>query len=216
MPSVIITDDHVLFREGLIALISQWDDFKILGEADNGEDAIRKVRDLSPDIVLMDIAMPVMDGITATEKIKREYPAVRVVMLTISEEDEDLFRALKAGACGYILKNMPAKRLHDLLRGVMNNETPISGVMATKMVAEFNRPVTETKPARTPLESLTEREKSILELLVDGFTNTEIANKLYLSESTIKKDLHNVLEKLHLNNRVEAVAYAIKRGLIKK
>jgi DNA-binding NarL/FixJ family response regulator len=216
MTTILIVDDHVLFRDGLKAIFRYWDDFQVLDDAENGEEAIRKVRDLMPDMVLMDVAMPVMDGITATQQIKREFPAVRVVIVTVSDESEDLFRALKAGASGYILKNTPSRRLHDLLRGVMHNETPLSGAVATKIVEEFSRPQVEKRCPDLLTEPLTEREQSILELLVGGLTNMEIAQRLYLSESTVKKYLHNVLEKLHLNNRVEAAAYAAREGLVKR
>lgn len=213
MQSILVADDHVLFREGLNSIMSRWEDFEIAGEAANGMEAVCKVGETMPDIVLMDVNMPVMDGIEAARQIKRKFPAVRVVMLTVSEEDVDLFQALKAGASGYILKDTPSRRLHDLLRGVLNNETPVSGAMATKIVKEFNRPRDEEDPKCPLREALTEREKAILELLARGKTNAEIAGQLFLSESTVKKYLHNVLEKLQLNNRVEAAVYAAREGL---
>jgi len=216
MTSILIADDHVLFREGLRAILDSWDDFEVVDEAANGAEAIQKVADLMPDIALMDIAMPLMDGIQATQTIKRELPSVRVVILTVSEEGEDLYRALKAGADGYIIKNTPSRQLHDLLRGVMHHETALSGAMATKIVEEFYRPRPAKVPGNPLNESLTEREYSILELLVDGLTNAEIGQRLFVSESSVKKYLHNILQKLHLNNRVEAATYALREGLIKR
>lgn len=215
MTSILIVDDHILFREGLSTIISQWTDFEVAGEASNGSEAVRLVPGMLPDIVLMDVNMPVLGGIEAAGQIKRAFPSVKVVMLTVSEEDDDLFEALKAGASGYILKDTPSRRLHDLLRGVLQNETPISGSMATKIVEEFNRPHEKKHPECPLKEPLTEREQSILELLVYGKTNAEIAESLFLSESTVKKYLHNVLEKLQLNNRVEAAAYAVREEMRK-
>lgn len=214
MPSILIVDDHVLFREGLRSLIAGWEDFEVVGEAEDGEEALRAVAQFLPDIVLMDVLMPVLDGITATGEIKRQFPRCQVVMLTISEEATHLFQALKAGASGYILKGTPARRLHDLLRGIMRNETPISAALATKIVEEFRQPQDQATCALG--ETLTERELAILELLVHGRTNAQIAEQLHLSESSIKKCLHSILHKLHLKNRVEIAAYAVKEGLVKE
>lgn len=214
MPSILIVDDHTLFREGLRSLISTWEDFKVVGEAANGEEALRALAQCVPDIVLMDVMMPVVDGIAATVEIKHRFPECRVVMLTMSEEDSRLFRALKAGASGYILKGTPIRRLHDLLRGIMRNETAISAVMATRIVDEFRQP--HDAAAEDPYKAnLSDRERSVLELLAQGETNTQIATHLFLSESSIKKILHCIMQKLHLRNRVEAVAYAVREGLVK-
>lgn len=214
MTTILIVDDHILFREGMRNIIQKWEDFEVVGEAANGMEAIEKVADVLPDIVLMDINMPGMNGIKATWQIKQKFPSVQVVMLTMSEEDEDLFLALKSGASGYILKDIPSRRFHDLLRGVMHNETPISGVMATKVVAEFNQPQDKSDTKSWLREPLTNREQEILEKLVEGKTNAEIAEEIFLSESTVKKYLRNILEKLHLKNRVEAAAYAVREGLL--
>ena len=214
MTRILIVDDHVLFREGMRNIINRWGDFDVVGEASNGLEALNLVRELLPDIILMDIAMPVMDGIQATKRIANELPTIRIVMLTTSEEDEDLLNAIKAGAQGYLLKDTPSKRLHDELRRMAQGETPLSGLMATKVLKEFGRSSHSTQSPGEYREALTEREHQILELIVEGLSNVEIADKVYLSENTVKKHVHNILEKFHANNRVGAAVYAVREGLV--
>ena len=214
MTRILIVDDHVLFREGMRNIINRWGDFDVVGEASNGLEALNLAKELLPDIILMDIAMPVMDGIQATKRIASELPSIRVVMLTTSEEEEDLYNAIKAGAQGYLLKDTPSKRLHDELRRMAQGETPLSGLMATKVLKEFSRSSSPTQSPDEYREPLTEREHQILELLVDGLSNVEIAEKVYLSENTVKKHVHNILEKFHSNNRVEAAVYAVRERLV--
>jgi len=214
MNSILIVDDHILFREGLRSLIRHWEDFEVVGEAANGVEAVERAHELLPDIVLMDITMPVQGGIEAAQRIARELPAIRIVMLTVAEEPDFLFQALKNGAHGYVLKDTPSRRLHALLRGVLRGEAPFSGIMATMMLENFkcnegNREaILETEP-------LTEREQHVLELVVEGLTNAEIASRLFLSENTVKKYLSNILQKFHLNSRVEAAVYAVREGIVK-
>jgi len=214
--TILVVDDHLLFREGLCNIIGRWDDFEVVGEAQNGAEAIQKTRDLLPDIILMDITMPVMNGIQATRQISRVYPATKIVILTVSEEEDNLMEAIKSGAKGYVLKDTPSRRLHDQLRSVLRGEAALSGVMAEKILQEFNRPrdFTVTEEAIT-VEALTDREQEVLQLVVKGLTNSEIGERLTISENTVKKYLHNILEKLNLNNRVEAAIYAVKEGLVK-
>ena len=214
--TILVVDDHLLFREGLSNIIGRWDDFEVVGEAQNGAEAIQKTRDLLPDIILMDITMPVMNGIQATRQISRVYPATKVVILTVSEEEENLMEAIKSGAKGYVLKDTPSRRLHDQLRSVLRGEAALSGVMAEKILQEFNRPrdFIVTEEAIT-VEALTDREQEVLQLVVGGLTNREVGERLTISENTVKKYLHNILEKLNLNNRVEAAIYAVKEGLVK-
>lgn len=216
MNRLLVVDDHVLFREGLEHIIAHWDDFEVCGEASNGQEALALARESLPDLVLMDINMPVMDGIEATRRMSRDLPSTHIVMLTVSEDETNLFEALKAGARGYVLKNTPGRRLHDLLRGVMHGETPFSGVMATKILDEFTKTDARTTPSKiVEVEPLSEREQQILKLVVDGLSNAEIADRLALSENTVKKYFHNILQKLQLNNRVEAAVYAVREGLVK-
>ena len=214
MNSVLIADDHVLFREGMQLLIGRWNDFEVCGNASDGAQAIEMARELLPDILLMDIHMPVMDGIEATRRISCELPSVRIVMLTMSEQEEDLFNALKNGAQGYVLKDTPSKRLHDELRRMQRGETPLSGLMATKVLEEFNRSRDPSQAHPEYREPLTETERQVLELLVEGLSNRQIADRIFLSENTTKKHMRNILEKLHLNNRVEAAVYAVREGLV--
>jgi two-component system NarL family response regulator len=213
--NLVLVDDHILFREGMKELISHWDDFEVVGEAANGLEALELCRELLPDVVLMDVSMAVMSGVEAASRIHQELPSVRVVMLTMSEDAKDLFEAIKGGAQGYVLKNTPARRLHDLLRGVMLGESPLSGAIAAKMLTEFTgQESQDSVPLAARVEPLTDREIKILELVAEGLSNAEIGEQLFLGEQTIKKHLHHVLQKLHLNNRVQAAVYAIRQGLI--
>jgi DNA-binding NarL/FixJ family response regulator len=212
--TILIADDHVLFREGMRNIIHHWDDFEVVGEASNGLEALNLARELLPDIVLMDIAMPVMDGILATKRIVSELPSICIVMLTTSEEEEDLLNAIACGAQGYLLKDTPSRRLHDELRRITQGETPLSGLMATKVLKGFGRSGSTAQQSSECRESLTEREHQILELLVQGLSNVEIAGKVYLSENTVKKHVRNILEKCQSNNRVEAAVYAVRERLV--
>jgi DNA-binding NarL/FixJ family response regulator len=214
MNTIIIVDDHVLFREGMRNIISHWGDYEVVGEASNGLEAISLSRELLPDIILMDVAMPVMDGISTTKQIASELPSILIVMLTTSESEEDLLNAIKYGARGYVLKDTPSKRLHDELRRMMQGETPLSGLMATKILKEFGRLNCPTQEPYEDQEPLTEREHQILELLAEGLSNVEIAERACISENTVKKHIRRLLEKLHLNNRVQAAVYAVRGGLV--
>lgn len=214
MNTILVVDDHVLFREGITNIINRWDDFQVVGEASNGQEAVEKAIQILPDVVLMDISMPVMDGIQATIRIKREIPSTKVVILTMSEENDDLLAAIKNGATGYILKDTPSKRLHDQLRGLMRDEAPISGIMAAKILNEFTSIASSGDKVNAAIDQLSERELKILEMVSKGMTNQEIADQLFLSENTIKKYISNILNKLQVNNRVEAAMLAVRKGLI--
>lgn len=209
---ILLVDDQTLFRDGLRELISHWQEFEVIGEAANGQEAVELCRQRQPDIVLMDIQMPVMNGVEAVRRIVAEFPAISVVMLTNSVEEGDLFEALKQGARGYLLKNIPAevlrKRLHEVVRG----EFPLSGIIAYKILTEFNKQ--STSDPNQSIESLTEREIQLLKLVVEGLSNKEIGARLFLSDQTVKKQLSNMLQKLHLNNRVQAAVYAVRNGLV--
>jgi len=209
--ALLLADDHTLFRDGLRELISHWDEFQVVGEAANGKEAMALCRQRLPDIVLMDVQMPVMDGVEATRKIRAECPATSVVMLTMSVDEKNLFDALKQGARGYILKNISAQQLRERLHEVVRGEVPLSGAIAAKILAEFNRQ--QAGEANEPFEPLAEREIQILRLVVDGLSNEEIGARLYLSVQTVKKQLSSVMQKLHVNNRVQAAVYAVRKGL---
>ncbi|MCB8965929.1 MAG: response regulator transcription factor, partial [Ardenticatenaceae bacterium] len=205
-----LVDDHTLFRDGLRQLISHWEEFQVVGEAANGQEALELCQQKLPDIVLTDIQMPVMNGVEVVRHIRAEFPTVCVVILTMSVEERDLFEALKQGARGYILKNISAQQLRERLHEVMRGESPLSSAIATRILAEFTWQ--REGGAGGAVEPLTEREIQILQLVVEGLTNEEIGAELCLSGQTVKKQLSCVLQKLHLNNRVQAAVYAIRKG----
>ena len=209
---ILLVDDQILFRKGLRALLEDEQDMAVVGEASDGFSALESVRDLAPDLVLMDVHMPACDGVEATRLIKNEAPGTKIVMLTVSDEDDDLFAAIKSGAEGYLLKDLKPDDLFRMVRGVMVGETPISAAVAGKLLNEFrNR---HWQDATLPGErSLTAREIEVLQLVTQGCSNGEIAARLYIVQGTVKNHLHNILEKLHLENRLQAATYAIREGL---
>ncbi|HEX7102740.1 MAG TPA: response regulator transcription factor [Nitrolancea sp.] len=209
---VVIADDHALFRDGLRSLLEARE-IDVVGEARNGREAVAEARAQLPDIVLMDLTMPEMGGLEATRLISAELPDVNVVVLTASEEDTDLFEAIKSGAEGFLPKNLEAGALIALLEGVMQGQPALTPGLARKLLHEFAQPA--AKPAERPAEGLTEREREVLELLVQGVTsNRDLADRLYVSENTIKYHLRNILNKLHLQNRAQVIAYALRHGLV--
>jgi DNA-binding NarL/FixJ family response regulator len=211
---VLIADDHALFRRGVASLLAAESDFEVVGEAGDGRRALELTRELMPDVILMDISMPVMDGLEATRLIKAEIPYVRIVILTASDGERSLFEAVKSGAQGYLLKNMEPQALYGTLRGVVRGEAPVSRMMAGRLLEEFARQ--HRDPARAPAAELTVREKEVLEQVSRGRSNKEIAAALAIAENTVKNHLKNILEKLHLENRVQAATYAFREGLAKK
>ena len=218
MIRLLLAEDQVLFREGLKRVISDWDDVEIIAEASNGKEAVDLCRKHQPDIVLMDINMPLMNGVEATWIIHKELPAVKVVILTVSEDEKDLFDAIKFGAQGYLLKDTPPRRLHSQIIGIKNDEVPISGSIAAKLFSEFSKLGRSSSQVQANqdgigLKTLTDREIEILRMIVDGRSNQEIAEILVISLPTVKKHLHNILEKLQVNNRVQAAVYATRSGL---
>jgi len=210
--TVVLVDDHTLFRDGLRELIDHWPEFQVVGGAANGQDAVELCRQRRPDIVLMDIQMPLMNGVEATRQILAEAPDTRVVMLTMSLDENFLFEALKQGARGYVLKDISAQNLRERLNEVARGEAPLSSVIAAKILAEFTR--LQHVENSGALEPLTEREIEILQLVVEGLSNPEIGARLFLSDQTVKKQLSTVMQKLHLNNRVQAAVYAVRKGLV--
>ena len=212
---VLLVDDHALFRAGIASLLASRGTVEVVGEAQDGSEALEAARRLRPDIVLMDVHMPKVDGIQATRMIAAELPQVKVVMLTVSDQDKDLFEAVKSGAHGYLLKNLEPEELFDYLDGISRGEAPISRTMAAKILNEFASQAGKARAseASEPSEVLTPREREVLKLVASGATNKEIATALTLTENTVKNHLRNILEKLHLENRTQAAAYALKKGL---
>jgi DNA-binding NarL/FixJ family response regulator len=211
--SVLIVDDHALFRQGLMNLLRDFGEIRVIGEAADAEEALRAARQLHPDLVLMDVRMPGLTAFAATRQIKQELPQTRVVILTASEEEKDLFEAIKAGAEGYILKDTRIEELVRMLVGVFRGEAPVSGIMAAKMLGEFARKAQHREREPDPTE-LTEREREVLSLVAKGASNLEISRQLHISENTVKKHLRSILDKLHLENRVQAAIYALQENLI--
>lgn len=211
---ILLVDDHVLFRKGVAALLAMNPDFQVVGEAGDGLEAIAAARELLPDVVLMDIGMPRCNGLEATRTLKREMPHIKIVILTVSDDDQHLFEAIKSGAQGYLLKNLEPYQLHDLLESISRGEAPLSGAIAARILKEFSRPTPASEQAEPLDEELTSREIEILQLVVDGLTNKEIATALVISENTVKIHLRNILEKLHLQNRIQAAVYAVRQGLV--
>lgn len=208
---VLIVDDHDLFRDGIASLLKARG-YEVVGEASDGVEALSRVRELRPDLVLMDIRMPNMGGLEATRRIKAEMPEVNVVILTVSDDEEDLFEAIKSGAQGYLLKKLKAGVFFELISGVTSGDAAISPKMATKMLTEFSRQAESSRRTESG-SGLTDREEEVLKLVAQGRTNREIATNLTVSESTVKYHLRNILDKLHLDNRAQVMAYAARRGL---
>jgi DNA-binding NarL/FixJ family response regulator len=209
---ILIADDHALFRDGLRSLMEAHG-VDVVAEAANGREAIDLARQYRPDIVLMDLTMPVMGGLEATRAISAEMPETNVVVLTASEEDSDLFEAVKSGAQGFLPKDLEANQFFALLEGVAAGAPAFTPALARKLLQEFAQPRTAPEPT-LPVE-LTDREREVLELLVQGVTtNRELAARLYVSENTVKYHLRNILDKLHLQNRAQVIAYAMRHGIV--
>ncbi|MEA2638777.1 MAG: hypothetical protein QOF51_171 [Chloroflexota bacterium] len=211
---VVIADDHALFREGLRSLLEARG-IEVVGAARNGREAVEMAQSARPDIVLMDLSMPELDGLAATRLISADLPEVRVVVLTASEDDSDLFEAIKSGAQGYVFKDLRADELFGLLEGVGRGEPALTPGLARKLLGEFAKPAPQATSRDHDPDALTEREREVLELLVQGITsNRELAERLIVSENTVKYHLRNILDKLHVQNRAQVVAFALRNGLV--
>jgi two-component system nitrate/nitrite response regulator NarL len=210
---ILLVDDHVLFRKGMARLIDSQPDFEVVAEAEDGNQAVQFAQRFRPDLILMDIHMPELDGQEATRQIIDEWPEAQIIMLTVSDDDQDLFKAIRNGALGYLVKKIEPEELFARLRGVTQGEAPLSRVMASRILREFARLGTESPPPDST-RSLTPRERQVLRLVSKGLTNKEIGAQLHIAENTVKNHLRNILEKLHLQNRAQAAAYAVREGLV--
>jgi DNA-binding NarL/FixJ family response regulator len=198
---LLIVDDHVLFREGLVSLLSAYPDFEIVGQASSVREAIDLTRQLHPEVILMDFNLPDGTGAEATRAILAEQPGCAIVFLTIYETDENLFAAIRSGARGYLLKNLPISKLVASLRSLASGEAALSRAMTARLLNEFSRSTPAPESVPNPLNKLSPRELDVLKLISAGASNQEIAKNLFISENTVKHHIHNILDKLELPNR---------------
>ncbi len=212
---VLICDDHALFRRGLVMVLEAEDDIEVVAEAEDGEDAVAKAVEHVPDVVLMDVRMPTLDGIEAARRIAEDVPTAKILMLTVSDEESDLYEAIKAGATGYLLKEVSIEEVAPAARAVMAGQSLISPSMASKLLTEFSSLAKQAEERTSvPAPRLTDRELEVLRLVAQGKSNREIAGDLFISENTVKNHVRNILEKLHLHTRMEAVMYAVREKLL--
>jgi DNA-binding NarL/FixJ family response regulator len=210
---ILLADDHALFRDGIASLVGAWG-HEVVGQASTGDEAVALVERLRPELVLMDVRMPGSTGLDATRRIAVAHPEIAIVMLTVSEDEDDLFEAIKAGARGYLLKNLEAVQLRSMIEAVARGDAAISPATAFRIIREFARP----KPVRDEPgdpSRLTDRELDVLELVTAGLRNKEIGARLGISENTAKFHLRNILEKLHAESRTELATRALREGLVR-
>ena len=214
---MLIADDHAFFRRGLEVVLQGEAGLEVVGQASDGMEAVTLATEVVPDVVLMDIRMPKMTGIEAARKMKEVAPSAKIVMLTISDEEEDLFEAIRAGAIGYLLKDIPLDELADSVRAVHGGQSLINPSMAGKLLTEFAalaRRDADEPPRQVPAPKLTGREMQVLKLVARGMNNRDIAKELFISENTVKNHVRNILEKLQIHSRMEAVMIAVREKLI--
>ena len=220
---ILLVDDQVLYREAVRSLIERWSEFEVVAEASDGAEAVELACTLKPDLILLDVRMPKMDGVEAVRRILRHLPDTKIVMLTVESDRDYVFQALQNGARGYLLKDTPARKLHDRLRSIVQGEMALSESVTAPVVDEFAR--LRIAEARTPVDGgmgarscydtqhLSERDKTMLRLVAQGKTNEEIGAELYLSVGTVKKQLSSIMLQLGVDNRVQLAVYAVKAGL---
>jgi two-component system NarL family response regulator len=211
---VVVVDDQELFRRGLIMLIAAEDDIDVVGEASDGDEAAELAASTVPDVVLMDVRMPKRSGIEACRTIKQVAPSAKIIMLTVSDEEGDLYDAIKNGASGYLLKDASIDQVAQAIRVVADGQSLISPSMAAKLLEEFKSITSVGSKPDVIMPKLTDRELEVLNLVAHGLNNREIARDLYISENTVKNHVRNILEKLQLHSRMEAVMYAVREKLL--
>jgi DNA-binding NarL/FixJ family response regulator len=213
---VLVVDDHALFRRGLEMVLAQEPDIEVIGEAGDAVAAVDRASELLPDVVLLDVRMPKGSGIEACVAIKEVAPSARIIMLTISDEEADLYEAIKAGATGYLLKEISIDEVASAVRAVYDGQSLISPAMASKLLTEFALMAKRSneRSQQVPTPRLTERELEVLKLVARGLNNRDIAKELFISENTVKNHIRNILEKLQLHSRMEAVVYAVREKLL--
>ena len=212
---VLLVDDHALFRRGLRATLELEPDMAVVGESGDGADAVRRAAETLPDVVLMDVRMPGRGGIEACSAIKDAAPSAKIIMLTMSDDEADLYSAVKAGASGYLLKDLPVDEVASSIRAVQAGQSLISPMLASKLLTEFAAMVKRGDPVQAVSSPrLTAREMEVLRLVARGLNNRDIARELFISENTVKNHVRNILEKLQLHSRMEAVVYAVREKLL--
>jgi two-component system nitrate/nitrite response regulator NarL len=210
---VLIIDDHTLFRSGIKLLLERQVGFEVVGEAGNALDGMKRAKKLRPDVILLDLHMPSTNGLQAIASLREEAPLTQIIMLTVSEDAEDLLEALRAGARGYLLKNIETDFLLDAIRRAASNESVMSPLMANKLADAIRHPVKAHAPVESGLDKLSPREREVIAMLARGATNKEIARKLDLVESTVKIHVQGILRKLNLSSRVQAAVFAVEHHL---
>jgi len=211
---ILLADDLPLFRRAIATLIDEQEDLEVVGQADTGVEAVELAASLQPDIAVLDVEMPVMDGISAARRIRETLPEVRIVMLTVWEDDDHLLEAIRLGVHGYLLKDLRPDELYDMLRSVMRDETPVSPALVSRLLTalrETGRPTAVPQASDQP--ELSRRELDVLRLVADGLSNKEIGSRLSITEGTVKNHVHNALAKLGMDNRIQAAAYIVRNGL---
>lgn len=211
---ILLIDDHILFREGLVSLIDAQPDLEVVGEAGSVSDAIAQARVLRPDLILMDFNLPDGTGLDATSTILKDLPQTKIVFLTFNDDDERLFSAIRAGAKGYLLKNVSSSKLLASLRGIQTGAAALTPEMTSRILSEFARLAPASESSQSTRSELTPRELDVLQVLVTGASNREIAEQLVISDNTVKNHVRNILSKLGLNNRREAAEYARRHKLV--
>ncbi|NIM92721.1 MAG: response regulator [Anaerolineales bacterium] len=207
---VLVADDHSLFRDGIVSLLEAAG-FDVVGQVGNGEEAIEVANLLNPDLILLDITMPKMSGLEALKRIRLDHPDVKVVMLTVSDDDQDILTAIRAGANGYLLKNLTSEDFLDLLNGLGRGEAAMTGQTTARLIQGLGK---QASPEPSPYEKLTAREIELLRLVANGLSNRAIAQELAISENTVKYHMKNIFQKLDAQNRAEAVTHGIQAGLL--
>ncbi len=213
MTRLLLCDDHAMFRQGVRSILETEDDFRIIGEASTGREAVRHALETRPDVILMDIQMPELDGVAATKAILAEYPEAKVIILTMYRQDRYVFEAIKVGARGYLLKDSDANDLIDSIRRVADGEALLNAGMAAEILNEFRKSGEIPADPEHRLSELSEREADILRLLAQGHSNQQIAGALEISEKTVRNRLSEIFSKLRLNNRTQAALYALREGI---
>lgn len=209
---VLICDDHALFRRGLMMVLEEESGVEVVAEAENGAEAVAMAENFAPDVVLMDVAMPGLDGIEATRKISLLHPSARIIMLTVASDQDELFEAIRAGAIAFLLKESSIDQVADTVRAVVGGQTMLSPDLASRVLGEFEGYAAEAPPGTSPPPTLAAREEAALQMVADGRTNPEIAATLDISENTVKNHLRNVLGKLHLHTRIEIARHEVVEG----